>query len=58
GHFLFHYFAAMYFTIVLAIERDWQTPYEALMQLWFPAAMLIGFCALPAGRLADRWSSP
>ena len=58
GHFLFHYFAAMYFTIVLAIERDWQTPYEALMQLWFPAAMLIGFCALPAGRLADRLSSP
>ncbi len=58
GHFLFHYFAAMYFTIVLAIERDWQTSYEALMQLWFPAALLIGLCALPAGRLADRWSSP
>jgi len=58
GHFLFHYFAAMYFTIVLAIERDWETPYETLMELWFPAALLIGLCALPAGRLADRWSSP
>lgn len=58
GHFLFHYFAAMYFTIVLAIERDWAQPYETLMELWFPAALLIGLAALPAGRLADRWSSP
>lgn len=58
GHFLFHYFAAMYFTIVLAIERDWTQPYETLMELWFPAALLIGLAALPAGRLADRWSSP
>ncbi|MEQ8441994.1 MAG: MFS transporter [Alphaproteobacteria bacterium] len=58
GHFLFHYFAAMYFTIVLAIERDWETSYESLMELWFPAALLIGLAALPAGRLADRWSSP
>ena len=24
GHFLFHYFAAMYFTIVLALAKDWQ----------------------------------
>ena len=58
GHFLFHYFAAMYFTIVLAIERDWSDTYEVLMELWFPAALLIGLAALPAGRLADRWSSP
>lgn len=58
GHFLFHYFAAMYFTIVLAIERDWNLPFEHLMELWFPAAMLIGLIALPAGRLADKWSSP
>lgn len=58
GHFLFHYFAAMYFTLVLAIERDWQAPYETLMKLWFPASILIGLVALPAGRLADRWSSP
>ncbi len=58
GHFLFHYFAAMYFTIVLAIERDWSQTYEVLMELWFPASLLIGLAALPAGRLADRWSSP
>jgi len=57
GHFLFHYFTAMYFTIVLAIERDWQTPYATLMELWFPASLLIGLGALPAGRLADKWSS-
>ena len=58
GHFLFHYFAAMYFTIVLAIERDWNDPYSVLMELWVPASLLIGLAALPAGRLADRWSSP
>lgn len=58
GHFLFHYFAAMYFTIVLAIERDWGASYETLLELWLPASLLIGLGALPAGRLADRWSSP
>jgi len=59
GHFLFHYFAAMYFTIVLAIARDWNSvPYEDLIALWLPASVLIGLAALPAGRLADRWSAP
>lgn len=53
-----HYFAAMYFTIVIAIDRDWDTSYEALFELWFPASILIGLGALPAGRLADKWSSP
>lgn len=59
GHFLFHYFAAMYFTIVLAIMKDWDSvPYESLIALWLPASVLIGLAALPAGRLADRWSAP
>lgn len=58
GHFLFHYFAAMYFTIVLALARDWQqVGYEDLIALWTPASILLGLLALPVGRLADRWSS-
>ena len=57
GHFLFHYFAAMYFTIVLALARDWQDiSYENLIALWTPASILFGLLALPVGRLADRWS--
>ncbi len=58
GHFLFHYFAAMYFTIVLALARDWQAiSYENLITLWTPASILFGLLALPVGRLADRWSN-
>lgn len=58
GHFMFHYFAAMYFTIVIALDRAWPTSYEDLIELWTPAAILIGLAALPAGRLADVWSAP
>ena len=59
GHFAFHYFAAMYFTLVLAIAKDWTaSDYEALIALWTPASALIGLAALPAGRLADKWSAP
>ena len=58
GHFLIRYFMAMYFTIVLALARDWQaSSYEDLLALWTPASLAIGALALPAGRLADRWSS-
>lgn len=58
GHFLFHYFTAMYFTLVLALSRDWQhISYENLIALWTPASILVGLLALPAGRFADRWSS-
>ena len=58
GHFLFHYFAAMYFTIVIVLARDWQEiSYENLIALWTPASILFGLLALPVGRLADRWSS-
>ncbi len=58
GHFYFHYFAAMYFTIVLAMEADWDLSFSELIELWTPAALLIGVFALPAGRLADKWSAP
>ena len=33
GHFLKHYFVAIYFTIILALERDWNAAYESLFEL-------------------------
>ncbi|MFL2773416.1 MAG: hypothetical protein ACJ0DH_07595 [bacterium] len=58
GHFLMHYMAAMYFTIILALQKTWEMNYEKLFELWFPASIIIGLCSIPAGRLADKWSSP
>ncbi|WP_425405030.1 MFS transporter [Hwanghaeella sp.] len=58
GHFYFHYFAAMYFTIVIAMAADWNRPFHDLIELWLPASILIGLASLPAGRLADIWSAP
>ena len=57
GHFFFHYMAAMYFTIVVSLASDWNQPFHELIELWTPAFLLIGLVALPAGRLADKWSS-
>ena len=57
GHAYIHMFTAFYFTIVLAIEKDWQQPFHELLGLWTPAALLVGLAALPAGWLADRWST-
>jgi MFS transporter, FSR family, fosmidomycin resistance protein len=56
GHFFFHYMAAMYFTLVISLAGDWSQPFHELIELWTPAFLLIGLVALPAGRLADRWS--
>lgn len=58
GHFFFHYFAAMYFTIVIVMADEWQKPFHDLIELWTPAAIIIGLASLPAGRLADVWSAP
>ena len=58
GHFLMHYMAAMYFTIILSLQKVWEVNYERLFELWFPASIIIGLFSIPAGRLADKWSSP
>jgi MFS family permease len=52
-----HMFAAFYFVIVLALEKDWNLPYHELIELWTLGALLIGLAALPAGWIADRWSA-
>ncbi len=58
GHTYVHLFTAFYFVIVLALEADWGLPYHELIELWTLGALLVGLGALPAGWLADRWSTP
>ena len=57
GHTLTHLLTAFYFVIVLAIEREWGRSYAELIQLWTLGSLLMGLGALPAGWLADRWST-
>ena len=57
GHFYFHYFTAMYYTIVVALTATWDMPFHELITLWTVGAVLVGVGALPAGKLADSWSA-
>ncbi len=57
GHFYIHVITAFYAVIILQLERDWDEPYEDLLRLWTIGSLLIGLCAIPAGRLADRWGN-
>ncbi len=52
-----HMFTAFYFVVVLALEDVWSLPYHELIELWTLGALLVGLGAIPAGWLADRWSS-
>ena len=56
GHFQIHFLTAFYFTIVLSLENEWRLPYHELIELWWLGGLLVGLVALPAGRLADKWS--
>ncbi|MEO8560286.1 MAG: MFS transporter [Rhodospirillales bacterium] len=58
GHMLMHMMTAFYATIVLALVVDWQLPYHELITLLTVSTILTAAAALPAGWLADRWSSP
>ena len=55
GHFLFHVLAALYLTLVLALQEAWQLPYDELIRLWTPGALLLGLGAPVAGWLSDRF---
>ena len=56
GHTMMHIVAALYLTVVLALEREWNLPYDDLIRLWTLGALLIGLGAPLAGWLGDRWS--
>ena len=57
GHTCMHLFTAFYFVIALTLEDAWQLEYHELIELWALGALLVGFAALPAGWLGDRWSA-
>ena len=56
GHFYIHMMTAFYFVIVLTLVVEWDQPYSELLRLWTIASALLALLAIPAGRLADRWS--
>ena len=54
GHLYIHLCTAFYFVIVLALEEQWNLPYNELIELWTLGSLLVGVAALPAGLLSDR----
>jgi MFS transporter, FSR family, fosmidomycin resistance protein len=57
GHTYAHLFMLLYPTAVLALEGEWGLGYAELLPLGVVGYFLFGIGALPAGWLADRWSS-
>lgn len=57
GHSFAHLVMLLYPTAVLALEGTWGMGYAELLPLGFLGYMLFGLGSLPAGWLADRWSS-
>lgn len=55
AHAWFHVLVALFLTLVLVIEPIWQRPYDELIELWTPGALLLGLAAPLAGWLGDRW---
>jgi len=59
GHFLDHFFMLIFATVAaLALIKDWNTTYAALVVLATPGFIAFGLGALVAGWIADRWSRP
>ena len=50
-------FVLFFATVALVLERVWKMSYAELFALSIPGAVMYGLAALPAGWLADRWSS-
>lgn len=56
GHLYTHVFTILYATAVLYLPVVFDIPYGEMLGLASPGLILYGFCALPAGWIADRWS--
>ncbi len=54
GHLYIHLFTAIFFVIVLSLEKVWQTPYSELIKVWTLGSIMVGAVALPAGLISDR----
>jgi MFS family permease len=50
-----HVLIALYLTLVLVIAQEWHLPYNDLIVLWAPGAMLLGLGAPLSGWLGDRF---
>jgi MFS family permease len=57
GHTFAHLLMLIFPTAVLAMEGSWGLGYAELLPLGFAGYLLFGIGSLPAGWLADRWSS-
>jgi len=57
GHLYAHLFMLLYPTVVLVLPGAFNRPYGELLTLATPGFIAFGLFALPAGRLADRWSA-
>jgi FSR family fosmidomycin resistance protein-like MFS transporter len=57
GHAFAHLLMLIFPTAVLAMEGMWGMGYAQLLPLGFAGYLLLGIGSLPAGWLADRWSS-
>jgi MFS family permease len=57
GHTFAHLLMLIFPTAVLAMEGVWGLGYAELLPLGFAGYLLFGLGSLPAGWLADRWSS-
>ncbi|MBM3524083.1 MAG: MFS transporter [Alphaproteobacteria bacterium] len=57
GHSLDHILTLLYPTVVLVLENEWGRSYAELIGLMLLGQVLFGAAALPAGWLADRWST-
>ena len=57
GHTFAHLLMLIFPTAVLAMEGSWGLGYAELLPLGFAGYLLFGLGSLPAGWLADRWSS-
>lgn len=57
GHAFTHLLMLLFPTVVLALEREWSMGYGELLGLMLAGQILVGLGAVPAGWLADRWSS-
>jgi MFS family permease len=58
GHALMHMMTAFYAVIVLTLAIAWDLPPERLLELYAPAAILLGVMSLPAGWASDRFGAP
>ena len=58
GHGLMHMMTAFYAVIVLTLAAVWNLPVEKLLELYAPAAVLLGVMSLPAGWASDRFGAP